>query len=186
VKTILALSVLALVACHHKQTGPFLLVQSAPQAWTTVALTVAGSEADDNKRDSCLEEAQNAGIQIAQTAPVSGTLYFLGDNDYLEMQGAPHIPIAGMGNNAECKVALAKLTNLDALVVMTKGDPAGCQPTGNVEGSDAGFFHPGNYDAAVVEAQFKVRAAGGNKFVLDATRQVGNRMVVNGRGFVCH
>ena len=183
-KTI-ALIVLALAACGNRH-GPFQLVQTAPQAWTTVALTVAGSEADKNKRDACLEEAETAGIQIAATAPASGTLYFLDHGDYLDMQGAPHVVFDSMGANAECKLALAKLTNLEQVVAMTKAEPAGCQATGTVEGSDSGFFHVGNYDAAVTEAQFKVHTQGGNKFVLDATRTVGTRIIVNGRGFACH
>lgn len=160
---------------------------SGQPTWTSVSLTIAGPELNANKLESCTEEAQKAGINMAPGAPIVGTLYFREDNDYLEMAGAPNgrYQFGAMNSNATCKIALSKLTQLDTLVKITKAEPSGCKSTGSVEGSDTGFFHAGNYDAAVVEAQFNVRAAGGNVFVQDATRGQGQRVVVNGRGFLC-
>ena len=173
-------------ACrHNKGSEPTLLSSAEPAPWATVSLTVAGSEADDDKRKSCVEEAHTAGIQLAGGAPVAGTLYFLDHDDYLEIPGAPNTVFTAMGSNAECKLALGKLTKIETLVPMSKADPSGCKPTGSVEGSDSGFFHPGNYDAAVVEAQFKVRSQGGTVFIMDTSRQEATRIIVNGRGFAC-
>lgn len=180
-------SLLAITACR-RTSGPVLLQTPAMQqpAWASVALTIAGDEADDDKREDCVEEAKNAGIQLAAGAPIAGTLYFLDHDDYLEVPGAPNFVFGAMGSNATCKIALARLTNLDTVVPMAKAEPPpGCEQTGRVEGTDTGFFHPGSYDAAVIEAQFKVRTAGGNLFVQDVTRQQGTRVIVNGRGFRC-
>lgn len=47
-----------------RSSGPVLL-QSPPTQqppWATVSLTIAGDEADEDKRDSCVDEARNAGI----------------------------------------------------------------------------------------------------------------------------
>lgn len=179
-------SILVAAACRSPQ-GPVLLQSPASGAktWTSVSLTVAGPEADDGKRESCMEEANTAGIQLTAGAPIVGTLYFLEQDDYLETPGTPNYVFGAMGSNATCKIALAKLTKIDTLVRMSKAEPTDCTPSGSVEGSDSGFFHPGSYDAAVAEAQFKVRALGGNVFVQDATREQGTRVVVNGRGFQC-
>jgi hypothetical protein len=184
--TTLALVVLVSTGCR-RTSGPVLLQSPASQQppWTTVSLTVSGDEADDDKRESCVEEARNAGIQLTAGAPTAGTLYFLDHDDYLEIVGAPNYVFGAMGSNAVCKIALARLTRLDTLVRMVKGDPTGCEPVGSVEGTDTGFLLPGSYDAAIVEAQFKVRMQGGNLFVQDATRQQATRVVVNGRGFRC-
>jgi len=183
---LLAVVVLS-AACHHGAQGPVLLTSTSPEPrpWITVSLIVAGSQANDNKRKSCLDEAHSAGIQLAPGAQVAATLYFLDRDDYLEGPGVPRFVFGAMGSDATCKLALGKLTKLDQLVQVAKIDPVDCKSTGSVEGSDFGFFHPGSYDAAVVEAQFKVRAAGGNRFVLDASRQQGTRIIVNGRGFLC-
>ena len=183
-KVIIASLVLA-TAC--RSSGPVLLQSPATQqpAWATVSLIIAGDEADEDKRDSCVEEARNAGIQLAAGAPSTGTLYFLDHDDYLEIPGMPNFVFGAMGSNATCKIALARLTRIDSIVRMTKTDPTGCEPTGSVEGTDTGFFLPGSYDAAIIEAQFKVRTQGGNLFVQDAMRQLGTRVAVNGRGFRC-
>jgi hypothetical protein len=184
----LAFLVLALAACHHERHDPTLLQSPQPNAWVTVSLTVAGPESDDNKRNSCLEEAHAAGIQLANGAPTAGTLNFMDHDDYLEMADAPNgrYVFGAMGSNATCKLALARLVKLDQIVQMSKAEPQGCQQLGMVEGSDSGFFHPGSYEAAVIEAQFKVRALGGNRFVQDAMQLMGTRVVVNGRGFRCN
>lgn len=176
-------------ACRHAQ-GPVLLQSPANPAtpsWIAVSLTVSGPEADDNKVESCMEEAKSAGIQLVAGAPISGTLNFLDHDDYLESAEVPNgrFVFGAMCSNATCKIALAKLTKLDTLVPMTKAEPTDCKPLGSVEGSDTGFFHPGSYDAAVIEAQFKARALGGNRFVQDATRGEATRVVVNGRAFQC-
>jgi hypothetical protein len=183
----LAYLVLALAACHHHRHDPTLLQSPQPNAWVTVSLVVAGPESDDRKRNSCLEEARAAGIQLATGAPIAGTLNFMDHDDYLEMADAPNgrWVFGAMGSNATCKLALGKLVKIEQFVPMSKAEPQGCQPVGMVEGSDSGFFHPGNYEAAVVEAQFKVRALGGNRFVQDAVQPMGTRVVVNGRGFRC-
>ena len=184
-------ALLATSACRRAKPGPTLLqspaTNSAVQPWTSVSLTVAGPEINENKMESCTEEAQKAGIQLAAGAPIVGTLYFLEENDYLETAGAPNgrYTFGSMNSNATCKIALSKMTKLDTLVKFSKAEPSNCKATGSVEGSDSGFFHAGNYDAAVVEAQFGVRAAGGNLFVQDSSREQGNRVVVNGRGFHC-
>jgi len=183
-----ASALLTISACRHKHDGPMLLQSPPePQTWTSVALTVAGSEADDDKRKSCVEEAHTAGIQLAAGAPIAGTLYFLDENDYLESPSVPNgkIVFGAMGSNATCKLALSKLVQLDTIVPMSKQEPKDCKPIGSVEGSDTGFFHPGSYEAAVVEAQFMVRARGGNFFVQDAVRQEATHVVINGRGYQC-
>lgn len=97
----------------------------------------------------------------------------------------PNFVFGAMGSDATCKIALARLTRIDSFVRMTKADPTGCEPTGSVEGTDTGFLLPGSYDAALIEAQFKVRMQGGNLFVQDAMRQIATRVVINGRGFRC-
>jgi len=181
------LTLVLFAACHHRAPqGPVLLQSNDPQTWTNVSLTVSGSEADDDKRKSCVEEAHTAGIQLVAGAPIAGTLYFLDENDYLDT-GAPggKITFGAMGSNATCKLALAKLVNLDTVVPMSKQEPKDCKPIGGVEGSDSGFLHPGSYEAAVVEAQFMVRARGGNFFVQDAVRQEATHVVINGRGYLC-
>lgn len=184
--TTYALACLAVTA-SCRSSGPVLL-QSPPTQqppWATVSLTIAGDEADEDKRDSCVEEARNAGIQLAAGAPTTGTLYFLDHDDYLEIPGMPNFVFGAMGSDATCKIALARLTRIDSFVRMTKADPTGCEPTGSVEGTDTGFLLPGSYDAALIEAQFKVRMQGGNLFVQDAMRQIATRVVINGRGFRC-
>ena len=183
-------ALLAASACRRAPQGPVLLRSPAtagPPPWIAISLTVAGPEANENKLESCMEEAQKAGIQLTAGQATVGTLYFLEENDYLETAGAPNgrYVFGSMNSNATCKVALSKLTKLDTLVRISKAEPADCKPTGAVEGSDSGFFHAGNYDAGVIEAQFAVRAAGGNVFVQDSAREQGNRVVINGRGFFC-
>ena len=185
--TCIAVALLSLAACHRNKgpQGPVLLQSNDPQTWISVSLTVSGSEADDDKRKSCVDEAHDAGIQLVAGAPVAGTLYFLDENDYLEIPGQPNTKFGAMGSNATCKQALAKLVNLDTVVPMSKADPKDCKPLGAVEGSDSGFMHPGSYEAAEIEAQFAVHAKGGNYFVQDAVRTEATRVVINGRGFQC-
>jgi len=186
-KALALAQVLVLGACHHA-TGPVLLLTPPLQQppWITVSLTIAGEEADDDKRETCVEEARNAGIQLAPNGARTGTLYFLDHDDYLETATAPRFVFGAMSANATCKIALARLVDLDRVVRTAKADPqAKCEETGRVEGSDTGFLHPGSYDAAVAEAQFKVRLAGGNLFVQDASQQLATRVVVNGRGYRC-
>jgi hypothetical protein len=186
-----ALIALVLAACHHHKqevSGPVLLQSKTAetQPWITVSLTISGTEADDDKRDSCMDEAHEAGIQLQAGAPISGTLYFMDHDDYVEGPGTPKTVFGAMGSNGTCVLALAKLTKIDELVPMSKAEPAGCKPVGSVEGSNAGFMHRGSYDAAVVDAQFKARAAGGDKYVQDVTRDEGTRVIVNGRAFKCN
>lgn len=180
-------ALLVATACGHGASGPVLLVSHPAelQAWTTVSLTVSGTEANDKKRRACMEEAHTAGIQLAAGAPISGTLYFLKRDDYVEGTDVPRYVLGATGANATCKIALGKLTKIDAIVPMMKADPTGCRAVGAFEGSDFAMFHAGSFAAAVIEAQFKVRAAGGNRFVADVTQQQGQRVVVNGRGFAC-
>ncbi len=187
VTSALVTALVTAAACGHHPSGPVLLESPATQqpAWATVSLTVSGDEADDGKRESCVEEARTAGIQLAARAPVAGTLYFLDHDDYLEADFVPNYVFGAMGSNATCRISLARLTKLDTLVPMTKGEPTGCELTGRVEGSDTGYFSPPSYDAAVVAAQFQVRTQGGNLFVQDVTRQEGARVLVNGRSFRC-
>jgi len=187
VKALALLSVLVLCGCRHA-TGPVLLLTPPLQQppWITVSLTIAGEEADDDKREACVEEARTAGIQLAPNGARTGTLYFLDHDDYLETATAPRYVFGAMKAEATCRVALARLVELDRVVRMAKAEPqAKCEETGRVEGSDTGFLHPGSYDAAVAEAQFKVRLAGGTLFVLDASQQLATRVVVNGRGYRC-
>lgn len=184
----IALLALLLAGCHHHNEvkGPVLLQSNAPSAWATVSLTVSGEEADDSKRDSCVEEATDNGIALAANAPAQGTLYFMDHDDYLESNVGPKVTFGAMKASSTCRLALGKLVKIDELVPLSKGDPAaGCKPTGSVEGTDSGFMHAGSYDAAVSEAQFAVHKAGGNKFVQDATRTEGMQVIVNGRGFHC-
>lgn len=186
-KVLALASLLGLAACH-RTSGPTLLTTPAmgQRPWISVSLIVAGDEADEDKRDTCIEEARNAGIELAPNAPRGGTLYFLDHDDYLDIPGAPHMVFSAMGPDATCRIALARLTELDRIVPFHNGAPRpDCQDVGRVEGSDSGFLHPGSYDAAVAEAQFKVRMMGGNLFVQDSSRQIATRVVVNGRGFRC-
>lgn len=159
-----------------------------PQAWATVSLTLDGTGATENRRRDCREEAHTAGIQLAAVSPIRGTLYFVEPDNYLEGTDVPKYVFGKMRGGATCKIALAKLTKLDALVPMTKNEPTGCKSVGAVDGSDVWGFNGASYEAAVVEAQFKVRAAGGNLFVADAMEQQGphgQKIVVHGRGFAC-
>jgi len=187
-----ALAALSLSACHHHSSeaaGPLVLDGSkAHDPWVTVSLTLAGSGADHGKADDCKEEAKNAGIGLAPGAAISGTIYFLDQDDYLE-SAAVHggrYPFSAMGSSSECKLGLAKLVNIDDIVQTSKSDPpANCKNIGTVEGSDKGWLMPGNYDAAVAEVQFKVHALGGNYVALDVVRQMGASVFVNGHGYAC-
>jgi hypothetical protein len=150
-----------------------------------VSLTITGKYADARTRQACEEEARNAGIQLAPSAQTSGTLNFPGRDDFLESPGASRHVFAGMSRRAECRIALGKLTRIDDLVQMTKVEPTDCKSVGVVQGRDGAFMSSGNYESAVVQAQFRVRAAGGNLFVADAMQQDRIDLVVNGRGFLC-
>ncbi len=157
------------------------------QTWTEVALTLDGKGVDNDKRDDCVSEANKARIKLVASAPISGTLYFLDSDDYLEsasVHGGRYM-FAMMGASAECRLALAKMVDLESYVETAPADPKGCKSLGTVEGSDAGWMLPGNYDAAVAEAQFNVLSQGGNYFSMDVVRQLGNRVIINGRAFAC-
>jgi len=198
---LVAASLLGLAACAHHgdhggdsdsnipKGGPVVL-QTKPTstpAWISVALTLAGSEVDHNKRDDCLEEAGKAGIELAAAATISGTLHFLSNDDFMEssvLNGGKY-SFSPMSGNAECRVALAKLTNLDTVVTASKNEPTGCKNLGSVEGTDSGFMVPGSYDAAVAEAQFRVRSLGGNYLVMDAVVPEGAQVAVHGRAYAC-
>jgi len=187
---LLASSLCALTACGHHQTGPMLLedkLQPPGVTWTAVALTLSGPGVDHNKRDNCLEEAQKAGIQLTPASPVKGTLFFRDSDDCLQAEGLPggRYGFAAMGSSAECRLALAKITNLDGLVPTSKTEPTGCKNLGSVEGGDIGWMLPGNYDAAVAEAQFKTRALGGNYLLMDVVRQVGVSVFIDGHALAC-
>jgi len=146
-------------------------------------LTLSG-KVNARLRDACLDEAHRAGIQLAAGAPASGTLYFLDDENYVEGPEVAKFVLRGSGR-AMCRIALGKLAKLETTVEFSTVEPSDCKFTGNVEGYDYNAVSP-SYDSAVVDAQFKVRAAGGNRFVEDAMRADRQRVIVNGRGFLCN
>jgi hypothetical protein len=131
-----------------------------------------------------------AGIQLVAGAPRAGTLTF-GDNNtnYLEIANTPRYAIASLAPKTACRIALARLVEIDKLVPMAKADPPStCEPVGSAQGVDEGWLDHGSVEAAVIEAQFKVRAQGGNLFVQDVAREDQTKdstVRIDGRGFRC-
>jgi hypothetical protein len=162
--------------------------------WTTVALTLDGSELDARRKMDCANEAHHAGVRLAADGTVKGTLRFLKNGDSLESEVLPRgryqFPL--MDSWSECRIALAKLVNLDGLVKHGKMAPQTCAMLGPVEGTDRGSIGSAgvgllstNNEAAIVDALFNVRAMGGNFFEQDRFRAAGVDLVVSGVAFAC-
>lgn len=180
-----------LVGCTYSP-GLLQSPKHEPAGWTTVSLTLEGETWTNQSAEICMEEAHEAGITLAPGAALAGTLV-LNDTDknYLVTASAPRYPIPEANPRTACRLALARLVDLDKLVRIGKDDPpSSCEMIGRADGADSGWLGQGSFAAAVAQAQFKVRAQGGNLFVQDlargsATTKSASDVRVDGRAFRC-
>lgn len=172
-RNLCALAALAVSACAV--TDPVVLKspKREPAGWISVSFTVKGETNNTQSLEECLDEARAAGISLVEGAPRSGTL-ILDDRErnYFEMPGSPRYVIEEASPRTACRLALARLVDLDALVRVAKADaPEACKMLGRASGTDEGWMGRGSLAAAVAEAQFKVRAQGGNLYVQDLVEE---------------
>lgn len=163
--------------------------QPLPGAWASVALTVAGPAANNDKRRTCAAEARRAGIELSPTAQLQATIFLSDQGNYVTTPRGNR-QLGMWTTDAVCRVALGVITDLDERVQVGRGDPPGCRILGSVQGDDRGFaiffsVVPGSYEAAQTGAQLAALQLGGNFVVIDVVRQIGLSVAVNGRALAC-
>ena len=181
----------ALAGCASSQQTVIEDAKPPANVWAEASLDVMGPDADNDKRKTCTKEARAMGIFLHAAAPVRTQLYLGEDGNKVSISTEPGEQFLGKWTTEGlCRVALGRATLIDSKVKVVKNEVSPvCKPMGSVEGMDQGFAFfaivMGSYEAAVVQAQVQAVRRQANVVVVDAVRQLGLNIIVNGRAFQC-
>lgn len=181
-----------LVGCVN--TALLVAHDEAPpkDAWAVVGLTLAGSEADNSKRQECIELAREQGVHVSRYAPpsVQATLlltYYDG-NRVSFADGRPERAIGQLAMQSACIFALAAALRLEEKIQSSQeAPPPNCRLLGEVKGPSptAHDFTKQSYELGLAPMLLAAQRLRANYITLDVLYPFGAHVPMVGRAFAC-
>jgi hypothetical protein len=163
-----------------------------PSPWMQVGLQMTGPEAEKEKFERCAKIAYEMGIAISAQAPVRAVMTLSDGGNRLtvvrEGQTLRDESRPRWGMSSLCADAFAAAADASGFAVhVSRAEPGPeCMLKGAVEGSVGGeWFALPSYDAALGIMRLQAARGGMNYVVMDAMRQIGGMLMINGRGYLC-